>query len=567
MAKFSLNIEREQGVGAGINFADPNSPYAKFYLSTGQVLVTALIAAVFVLLNSARLWHTDLWGHLRFGESLLDTRAVPRGIELCSFADPAIGPSSYAWASQVVFAVTARFGMWISGPEPLASLAAGADSLRFLLAVLVSLRLYLLFVAFRRASQSDLGAFFGIGLIVGVGWSLAVIRPQVIAELIFAAMLMHLSSPTISLRSVILLPTLVVIWANAHGSYPIALITLFLTLFAKLSSHLLGPPPRFFLASIDPDVRRLSAALGLSVVGIAVLTPDGIRTFAATVAMASQPNVRAMDEWQPLFSPVAGGARFVYGVCTALLIAAALASRGRARPLFWLGWLAFGLPPVLSQRAVVWFLMATPWLALPELTRAAREWKPQWRLGMPSLRKTLLAGLIISIAGMWSIPVQRLTRKTASDPALSLSDATPWREALAVADPDAGGDSPLARAIRSAFPGGRFTGTIYPGETLGDFFVWRLPSPTPVFMFSHVHLFTPDHWNLYTGIRDARPAALPELDRSRVNLVVVEAELKPRLCQYLRRHPGWTVVTDEAGLAAKRDPRSRLFVAVRKSPL
>ena len=59
--------EEEFVLGAGLDFADPNSRLAPLYLRTSGVVVAALLAVVFVLLSLAPVWHTDVWAHLRFG--------------------------------------------------------------------------------------------------------------------------------------------------------------------------------------------------------------------------------------------------------------------------------------------------------------------------------------------------------------------------------------------------------------------------------------------------------------------------------------------------------------------
>jgi hypothetical protein len=56
--------------------------------------------------------------------------------------------------------------------------------------------------------------------------------------------------------------------------------------------------------------------------------------------------------------------------------------------------------------------------------------------------------------------------------------------------------------------------------------------------------------------------ALDILDRYSVNLVAVEPDRALR--GLIARDPRWLVVLDEAGSSTRKDPRTQLFVAVRK---
>jgi hypothetical protein len=125
----------------------------------------------------------------------------------------------------------------------------------------------------------------------------------------------------------------------------------------------------------------------------------------------------------------------------------------------------------------------------------------------------------------------------------------------------------LAKNLRERYPNQRYAGCIFASETLGDYLLWQLSPEIPVFVYTHVHLFQLPHWREAKAVREGTNAWRDTLDRRRVNLVVVEPSLNPRLCEQLRRDPDWHVVLDEANLPVKRDPRNRLFVALRRTPL
>lgn len=182
---------------------------------------------------------------------------------------------------------------------------------------------------------------------------------------------------------------------------------------------------------------------------------------------------------------------------------------------------------------LVWWLMVAPWVAIVIAAHgrsAAPAAAAGWRL--PSLRKTVLVALLITVAVLWSIPVQDALSGQPTPLRLSVSAATPWQVAaqLTAATPrEPAAPLPELRALLAAnYPGGRFTGTVFASETLGDFFYWDLGADTPVFIYTHVHLFTPRHWQECRTVRYGLAGWRQVLDRYGANLVVVEADRHAR---------------------------------------
>jgi hypothetical protein len=568
MRRLGLFVERDEGVGAGIDFTDPNSPLARYYLRAGHVLAVAVLAAVFVLLNHVRLWHTDVWGHLKFGERLLDTRQFPAGEPFSPFAERAGVTVNYCWLSQVLFATAYRAGEALGGTDPATRLAGGADASRTLVALLATARFALLVVAFRRRGGSAALAAFGVVFVVLVGaGNIAVTRPQAVAEVLFAALLVILSRPELSRVGLVVVPAVTVLWANTHGSFLIGFLMLGSVTAGRFLQVAWGSPPRLTAAWRDRPLRRLVIVTAVSLAAVSVVNPEGPRIWAATFAMAGHPNVRAMDEWQPITSGVAKGALVTFITCLLVVGIALAVVRGRVGATEWVALLAFGLPTLRHQRALVWFITVAAWVAVTAFGRWRAHRQPPWWSSVPSFRKTLLAATAVVIAVMLSLPAQWAVGGHRPDPGRSLSDGTPWEIAFALEDAALAPGTRLTAALAGQFPDGRFSGTVFASETLGDFFVWRLAPRVPVFIYSHVHLFSADHWKRCAHVRAAGAATDRLLDAYRVNLVVVEAEQNLALCEKLRRDAGWEVAIDEAGDRRKIDRRCRLFAAVRRKPL
>jgi hypothetical protein len=554
-------------LGAGINFTDPGSPLAPYYLRVSHVLTVAFICLVYVLLNFIPLWHTDIWGHLKHGSWIVQHTTLPETDLYCPFTVPAPETIHYCWLGQAFYYSVFHVGECLASSAD--GLAGGVEGVRFAHALLVVLRLSILFFAFQRLSRSALLALTGIMFL----WALnlgnyGICRPQVLGELCFALILIALSRPLLSRRSLILVPVVMVLWANVHGSYAVGFVMLggaFLGRLADIAWTERTWRPHRLLA--DPQSQRLLLCIGCCLMAVDLLNPSGPRIYWNTLRMATHAGVTAMDEWQPLHFRWGSGGHWSYLATVALLLLVLCFSLKRCTPSTVVLILLFGIQPLYHQRALVWWLMLTPWLLMRFATALIEHYPRLGHASVLSFRKTLLAGMCVFAALAWSIPFQWMLNGHPQPLERSLFYGTPWQLARQLQEPDYIWSAKLHDTFARTYPYRRFTGTIFASETLGDYFVWSLGPEPPVFIYTHIHLFSPGHWELCTRVRSGSADWRQILDRFRVNLLVVEAEQNARLCGLLRQDSDWQVILDETGATNKRDPRGRLFVAVRLQPL
>ncbi len=562
MANRGLFVASQSGVGAGIDFADPNSPLAKYYLRAGHCLAAGALAAVFLILNFAALWHTDLWAHLRFGDRILQAGSFPVGEPFTPFGDKSLGSFQGPWLSQVIYSWAWKAGAALAGGDEARRFLGGADGLRFLHAFLVTARLGLLFWAFLRLTRLSALAAAGIAVIVIVSLgSLGIARPQVFADLAFAGLLVILSQPVLPKRAIVTGAFLMALWANLHGSFLIG----FVFLGAMILGRLINVTREDGISRLVTDLalRRLVLLAAVSILSVSVLNPEGPRIFLSTVEMANHPNVKLMDEWQPLISPMATGAQWTMAACVIVFCLAMIFYRGLFSIDAWIMLAAFGIPTFLHQRGLVWFISVSVWVAMPYFAAALRRTQPSWWGSLPSLRKTIVVVAFAALAFAWSVPVRMLTG--APTPIeRSLAEGTPSPYAFALSQRSWAVDPGLREALKK-YPGGRFAGNILCTEVLGDFFVWESPD-APVFVYTHVHFFTAEHWATYRRILSAGTDCRALLDAAHINLVVVTAMNNQPLRNRLRADNDWQVLTDESETSSKRDPRWRFFAAIRKQP-
>ena len=107
--------------------------------------------------------------------------------------------------------------------------------------------------------------------------------------------------------------------------------------------------------------------------------------------------------------------------------------------------------------------------------------------------------------------------------------------------------------------------TIFCSETLGDYCLFA--NTKPVIVYTHVQAFPEQHWRDCMAVKQGEPNWEKLLNQWNTTVVCVEADLHPQLCDLLRRSPNWAIVLDEASSSRKPNPKSRLFIAARKSSI
>ena len=577
-------VEEPISVGAGIDFSDPNSPLAPFYFRTTHILAIALLGMIFVFVSHVHLWHTDVWGHVRYGQWMVENRSIPDREPFCPWWDGRIPFSQFYTLTQLAMYEAYTLGEKLAGGDDLHRMMGGVEMLRLLHAGLTTGRLAVLLCVFFRLSGSWRLAMMGLGAAILVDfltWS--VFRPQTFAQLGFALLLLPLSRATISRRALVLIPAMLVVWANGHGSYVVAFALLTAVLMGRLVEVILEKR----LPWKDRQTLRLASVLILSIVGIGLLNPYGFGLYSRTLSFASHPSLAGgVGEWKPLAflwgwgKDSDAGLHWIFIASLLAIVLTQLESTRAIPPHRMAVLLIFGLGLCLQQRFAIWWAMLVPWVLVPQWVELAKSWPERWTpaSSVPSFRKTAVAVAIMLALFMWSAPAgwfitggPTALGPSASDANLpfSLSVGTPWELAREVRNPgstDATWAKPMAEIIRKNYPKGQFTGTIMATPMQGDYLMWALAPEVPV-TYSHMHLFHPDYWNELAIVGQGRPGWMDVLEKYRVNLIVIEAQYGPKLREQLKRSKGWTIVLDETDDAKKPLALTRQRIAIRNAPL
>jgi hypothetical protein len=542
-------------------------------MRSSEVVVVGLLGFAFLMIDLHPMYHSDVWGHMTFGRWIVSHNQLPQWEPFTPFADKAAPYVNFQWLSQSLLYLIFRAGERVSGGDEIHRTEGGVELLRAFHATVEVGRFVLLLVAFRRKSGSAglACAFLVVAVLLASHGHLAILRPQIVGELFFAGLLAALSRPVLSGGALLALPLLMVVWANAHGSFTIGLALLGLCLAGRVLD--------VFAASIwdpravwsDPQIRRLLIILVTSALAIAILNPHGPSLYWETVKLARHPNIASQIEWGPLEFDLRSGWHWNYLVLLALVAGVQALNRRWFPASDYLLLVSFGLPPLFQQRMMVWWMMVAPWVVIPhcaDIAQRIRGGRPE-RPANPNGRKTLIAFQLLIATALLSAPVRWLVSGRPEALENSAYNATPWQVVAELhAPPERRGKwlPELASGLREYYPEAQFRGTIFSSALLGDYLVWGLAPETPIIAYSHAHLFPPTYWLQFRMAKLGMAGCRRFLDSCDVNLVVLEAEIYPDLRGLLTRDPDWLIVLDETGSRIKPNRRGHLLVALRKKP-
>jgi hypothetical protein len=571
-------------VGAGFDLSDPNSALAPFYCRTSHVVLVGFLAAFFTVFTLCPVWYTDVWAHLRFGQEIVRQCELPKHEPFPeSFANKEAEYTHYQWLAQAGAYLLYQAGGALAGGDADHRLAGGAVFLASAHATILVLRLLLLYLAFQRLSKSPPVALLGVALVAGMGLMvhLIILRPQILGELAFAAVLLPLSRPLPSWRAAWLwVPLVFLLWANCHGSFVMGFVLLGAVTAGRALEVLRDSRhPRALVG--DEQLRRLAVMVALSVAATCV-NPHGPHLLVNSYLLSQSENIQKMEEWKPL--PYQYAVHYAFFGSVVLLAALLRLSPSRFTPAQVILLLGFGLQSVAHARMVVWWIMVFAWVAVPHIRAAAGRlagtipWLDD--SSVPSFRKTAAAVTVAVSLLLWSQPASWLVWGQPPGPRARVASATPVHvldrirtvDAARVLGARLSAATPLeAATLAPALPPAH---VIFASETLGDYLLWDLGQPgrlpgTRVCCYTHVHLFDKEYWDRCMLVKEAKRGWQETLDKMAADVLVLEED---RYEQARRREqgkpPGYSNLIDHVREAGDRwqvisEPGQPVFIAQR----
>lgn len=323
----------------------------------------------------------DLAYQLRAGGEILDSGAIP-SVDTWTYTIAGAPWTDQQWGAQVLLALVQR--------------ATGWSGLAILRAGLVALAFGLLLLVVRRRNPG-LAARWQALLVLGafvVAASALALRPQLFAIVLFAATLLILADRRAHPRRLWLIPILAVAWANLHGSFPLVLVMLGITVVGD---------------RLEKGEWRISLAVTAISALATLVNPFGRDVWAYVVRLATNPTIGSrVSEWRPPGLTDAPGIIFWLSVVAAALWVAWLWRQRRSFPIpALLTLVAFATLGALTGRGLAWWPFAAVFVisGLLPSSMPARQTALEQR---PSALNGALVGVLV-IAGIALLPFWRPT--------------------------------------------------------------------------------------------------------------------------------------------------------------
>lgn len=502
----------------------------------------------FLFNNYLRLFYSDIWGHIAYGNWILDHGKLPTEEPFAPLAE-GMPMMCTAWLSQVVLGIVGRWG----GPEAYSTLFAVTITLTYLIFART---------CYLQTSRIGLSAFTAM-LAWGINWGRhAVIRPEMFGGLCFAVLLWlvvrsdsnrtspsnesdtteqsHLSfSQRLGLW--IGIPVLFVLWANFHGSFVVG--------FAVLGSLTVGRAVEVFwrqrrIFSIlgDSIFRRWLIITELALLAT-LLNPYGFDLVLHTLLFPSNPNLRDITEWFSLEMVSVEG--ITVGTSWLILLVVFRHSRLRIVPSDVLLLAIFSLAVCLRVRMVAWYgpiwmVVIAPHMANVFDQIRETQFGIRLRQGVIWAAHSSSRVFLFSLLGIW------LTFAFSPTSTFVLGGKPRSAEMLYHGDTPRG----VSEYLRQNPP----QGLIFNPQWWGDWLVWDGPENLQVMMTTNcVHVVPPRVWKDYLAISAAFGGMSTRLSKYRINTMVVQKDLQADLYRTIRQNLGWKIVyEDELAIVAVR---------------
>ncbi len=518
------------------------------------LVLCCCLGMAFVYFDNLRIFHTDIWGHVSYGEWILEHGRLPTEEPLLDLAE---GMPLYAsaWLSQVVFAKVHQLGgaAWISHV--------------FALSMTAALLLFTLGL-----SQRTGGIVWGVGAALAIyalaPTRIAVVRPETFGTLSFAALLAllvtvdrRLANGRTGLWNWVAgaaIALLFLLWANLHGSYVVGI--------AVLGARVLGDfveawthgsvearrtgqtaPVRTGLVSAlrSPSFRYWLVVTELAVLATFV-NPYGIDLLVNAFAFPSNPNLADVLEWQPLPLISIEGITFAASWVALLFVARFSRVRFRVHEVIVLA--VLNLAVVKGVRMIYWYAAVYVFALAPHVrdvvSRALEWYSEHWatpratqveeadeptlldRVRGRSLVHTMLCCLVL----WWGFAFSPMGNV--------LMGGTPrTRDRLFhVWTPHDASRFLVENPVR---------GRVFNPQWWGDWFVREAPGPKYFMTTNAVHVVPQRVWRDYLRVARGQNGWEEVLLRYDVDRVVVHEEAQERLAEVLRSHEEWRVVYED----------------------
>ncbi|RJO65053.1 MAG: hypothetical protein C4540_02330 [Candidatus Omnitrophota bacterium] len=228
----------------------------------GMCTAASVLVLIFLMAHTS-LYDLDIWLHLKTGEIIVRTHAIPVR-DIFSFTVAGKPWIDHSWLFQVI--VYALYSRW------------GADSLIFLQSTVIAGAFFILLLAGLRLARSYLEPSVFVLLAAYASLSRFNIRPEILSLFIFAGYLYILTAYTEN-KKIWNLVLLQIIWVNLHGYFFLGPLLVLLFLAAEFLRRALRSLPWQWgeTSALSDAAYRRFQKLFLVILGAGAINPNGIR--------------------------------------------------------------------------------------------------------------------------------------------------------------------------------------------------------------------------------------------------------------------------------------------------
>lgn len=373
--------QRAAAAAAATSERDPFLTLERVYLAAVVILTTAAALQVIVRPH-------DFWWHLANGRTIIVSSVFPT-IDTFTYTRGGEPFFNQMWLAQVVMYLLHRVGdvaLVVAAHGALIGLAYAG----------------LLQMCTRLTGRPRLCALVFLMAVVPLSFTNWAVRPQPYAFPIFVTFLALLVYDRGQTRagakasSVWLLPPLMVLWVNLHGSYVLGLVLVTIVAGTGLLTRA--------YADNKQDVTRL-AAVAAATWAASLLNPRGFDVLSYAASMMTNASVALASEWRPVsVGDFMGVLYFAFSGCVILLM---IYAPRRPRPLEAVVVVLFMLLGFTAVRHTIWFALAAAPLVCLQASSMMRPPPMRRDPGIPLLNGVLLA--VFASALILSLPWVRQT--------------------------------------------------------------------------------------------------------------------------------------------------------------
>lgn len=490
----------------------PRAGLRYFLLLDRRLIVPVVVLLTFFCFCFIRQTDPDWWWHLRTGQLIWETRAIPT-VDPYSYTNAGRPWVVHEW----LFEVLSYLGYQ----------ALGYNGSVLVMAVIVLATYTLHYLLLRSLGAGRVLAGLLVLLTTLLTFMAITMRAHIFSALFLSLELWWLYLyRSGSRRALWCLPPLMILWVNLHGAWIMGLGTLGLFIIGEWLNTRTRPPGPPALGEERANLKPALLVLALSTAAIAV-NPQGLEIYLFPLSFigAESATMMYINEWQPPdFRDTIG---LAFGLTVMLTVAL-----GLRRPRFdWtlaLWALAFTFLGFSAMRHVPLYALVIMPIIVQQLP--ARWRGPEW-----PYRENALTGLL-----NWALALIAVgtTAMVMLDNPLAQVRATPNLETYPVA-----GLAYLREHPES--------GNLFNYDGWGGYIIQELYPTRPVFIDTRVDLYGREFLEEYITVTDLKPGWKDVLRRYDIAQVLMPKDSS--LVAVLREDPGWRVVLegDEEVLLAR----------------